>query len=714
MSYIIKNSNPLVSIKLTEIGRQQLALGALNFTSWAIGDSELNYTREAIVDANPNDITLSATSMILRPVDEQPNIKSFIYPSTSTTPYQPITPSNINVIQAKVNNAAEERGFFINSGGTYTTYLSQPYVKYSQLVSVSNVSGSTTLILNSTSACTVGDLILVKVSNSTLGSVIPAENTRALPNLWFKIQNVPTSTSVTLDRNLPNLSGFTGYSEAIVYAGGEVYNTIGNINTTYYWDSGTLSFDASSNVTCSDVPVWNMNNVWCENLAGITGLTTTNLYEDFTKFGSYPYLGSKNPYFEYFCQSTGDTLSFNCNGPGLSYMDDVSKSVSIIHYTNNTISSLYGEFFYVDTTNNKTVRITLPDLMYHRRDFSTGSGTTMGMSFLASGATKYIGTSNIEYLDLIEDPTMISSATTAQAIGKVFPQLKMIVIHDDEIVAAMSYKSNRNWTLPPLSATLSNPSGGTSTGVLPINSTIYLTYSLENTNSTGLTSSMPCQYYTKLENTSSSNKDVAFNISATDLLPYMRKIENSNYDGLGFYANNFKLLYQIVQDPIGRPDPNAWLEYDFTTTALTTTVNGTIDPKVLENQTPTNNGFVLDLIKNSGATVFSLIDLLNMAPNSQPTNLQFGDERFFYGNLTTYIGATIYKTIFDLRVNSGQFNTTTNPTRSTDPSTNPPSIKVSEVGIYDSNNNLVCIGKLSQPVALLAGTTIMLELSIDF
>jgi len=395
-------------------------------------------------------------------------------------------------------------------------------------------------------------------------------------------------------------------------------------------------------------------------------------------------------------------------------MDDVSKSVSIIHYTNNTISSLYGEFFYVDTTNNKTVRITLPDLMYHRRGFSTGSGTTMGMSFLASGATKYIGTSNIEYLDLIEDPTMISSATTAQAIGKVFPQLKMIVIHDDEIVAAMSYKSNRNWTLPPLSATLSNPSGGTSTGVLPINSTIYLTYSLENTNSTGLTSSMPCQYYTKLENTSSSNKDVAFNISATDLLPYMRKIENSNYDGLGFYANNFKLLYQIVQDPIGRPDPNAWLEYDFTTTALTTTVNGTIDPKVLENQTPTNNGFVLDLIKNSGATVFSLIDLLNMAPNSQPTNLQFGDERFFYGNLTTYIGATIYKTIFDLRVNSGQFNTTTNPTRSTDPSTNPPSIKVSEVGIYDSNNNLVCIGKLSQPVALLAGTTIMLELSIDF
>jgi hypothetical protein len=51
----------------------------------------------------------------------------------------------------------------------------------------------------------------------------------------------------------------------------------------------------------------------------------------------------------------------------------------------------------------------------------------------------------------------------------------------------------------------------------------------------------------------------------------------------------------------------------------------------------------------------------------------------------TYIGATIFKTIFDIRVNSGLFNATTNPTRSKDLSTNPPNIKVSEVGIYDIN-----------------------------
>jgi hypothetical protein len=125
-------------------------------------------------------------------------------------------------------------------------------------------------------------------------------------------------------------------------------------------------------------------------------------------------------------------------------------------------------------------------------------------------------------------------------------------------------------------------------------------------------------------------------------------------------------------------------------------------------------GFVLDVLKDATATTFDLIPLLNMAPNNQPTYLQFGDERFFYGNIQTFIGARIFKTIFDVRVNSSQFDTTTNPTRSTDPSTNPANIRVTEVGVYDTNQSLVCIGKLSKPVVLTPGNTIMIELSMDF
>lgn len=716
MSYIINNTDPFVSVKLTEKGRERLALGQLNFAFWSIGDSEINYGREAIVDANPTDVTLSASSKVLRPVDRQPNIKYFITPINSTTQYQNIDSSNLNVVKAVVNNAADERGFFTNNITAYTTNLSSSLTPYSQAISGATLSGGTSFTLTTTSGVTVGDFILLKPSNDILGSLAINESISAIPNLWFKAQNV-VGNVVTVDRNLPNYSAFTATSSVIIYKGGEVYESIATGNTTAYWDSGTLSFNSSVNVSCNDVPVWNMNNVWCENMAGMSANTA---YEDYTKFGSYQYLGTKNPYFEYLCENSATTINFNCNGPGISYPDDVSKSISIIHYTNNAISSVYGEFFYVDATNDKIVKVSVPNMMYHRRGFATGSGTTMGMVFIASGTTQLIGTSDIQYIDLIEHPDYIGATETPMVVGKVFPQYKMIVFDDDEIVAAMSYKSNRNWTLPPLAANIIAPSGGTSTGVLEPNQTIYLTYSLENTAVTGLTSSLPCQYYVKVTNNTSVAKDIAFRIAATDLLPYMRKIEEVGYDGYGFYANKFKLLYQIVDDSTARPNASDWKSYDFTSTGITTTTNATIDPVLLESQTPgsvdcgISTGFVLDLIKDSGSTSFDLYSLLNMAPTNQPTYLQFGDERFFYGNLQTFIGATIYKTIFDIRINGAQFNTTTNPTRSTDLTTNPPTIRVTDVGIYDSSQNLVCIGKLSTPVKLTAGNTIMLELSLDF
>jgi hypothetical protein len=69
----------------------------------------------------------------------------------------------------------------------------------------------------------------------------------------------------------------------------------------------------------------------------------------------------------------------------------------------------------------------------------------------------------------------------------------------------------------------------------------------------------------------------------------MRKIEGG-YDGLGFNADKFKLLYQIVSDENTRPDPGAWKSYDYTSTAITGNVGETIDPKI--RNTNTNNNWV--------------------------------------------------------------------------------------------------------------------------
>ena len=39
-------------------------------------------------------------------------------------------------------------------------------------------------------------------------------------------------------------------------------------------------------------------------------------------------------------------------------------------------------------------------------------------------------------------------------VGKVFNDLKVFVIEDQELLFAMSYKANRSWTLPEFTAAL--------------------------------------------------------------------------------------------------------------------------------------------------------------------------------------------------------------------------------------------------------------------
>lgn len=701
MSYIINNTNPFISAKLTEKGRELLAKGQLTFGSWAIGDSEINYNRQAIVDANPLDAVLSQETKILRPKDEQPNIKYYINTGGSN-PLVPLTNANIKTMKLVVNNEATQRGFFSADTSGYTTLIGAEYAKVTNLVPSSNFNGGNTVDIQITGA-TVGDLLLVKVGTTDFTNDSPK------PHLWYKIQSI-AGTVLTLDRTVPDLV-IGGNSMIIVYQGGEVANGFGTGTTTAYWDTGTLAFDSSCDITREDVPIWNMNNVFAETLAGITGTS----YENHTRFGSYEYLGQMSQYLEYGSDnatiiSAPITTCDDITGVGV--VDSFNKSVAILHYTNNTISNLYGEFFHIDNSNGKTVKLHLPDLMYHRREFSggTASGTTMGMSFIASGATKMVGTSDIEYVDLIEDPIYLITRTP-KAVGKVYPQLKIVVIENPELVAALSYKANRNWTLPELSINLANPSGGTSTGILQKDETMYITYGFEGGLS-GLTTALPCQTYTRITNTLSTAKDVEFRISETDLFPYMRKVETAGAS-VGFYGYAFKVVYQVVTGS-NRPDPNAWKVLDYTSTTITGGVGQSIDPKLLESQNSMFNNQVITTIKNSGATQFDITQPLSMAPVLSPDILQFGDERFFYGNLEAYIGATIYKTMFDIRINSGQFNKTSNPTRSSNVSTNPPAIRVSEVGIYDNNNNLVVIGKLSKPVKLVSGQTIMIELSMDF
>jgi hypothetical protein len=356
--------------------------------------------------------------------------------------------------------------------------------------------------------------------------------------------------------------------------------------------------------------------------------------------------------------------------------------------------------------------------MWHRRNnIGTGSGTTLGMRFTSDTIRKTLSSNNdIEYYDLIEFSGMSVSPTLPLVVGKVFPQLKIVVIDNEELIAAMSYKSNRNYTLPDLAAELVTSVGGNCTGVLKAGESLYLTYWLENvgTGTTGTTTVttpiLPCQRYTVIDNKTNTDKDVQFRIGNLNELPYMRKRENVNYDGFGFFADKFKVLAQVVDKTTqNRPLPSNWKVIDFTSTNITVTSGQTISPSLFENQNPNTTGFILTGSLYTGGTTFNLGDELDMSTASYYGKMTLGDERLFYGNLRTHIGATIYKTLFNITVDGASIATTSNSTFEYGNDR-----YVSEIGILDNNQNLVLVGKLSRPIRISDSTTASIELTIDF
>jgi len=699
MSYIIKNSEPFVSLKLTQKGREQLAKGALNFSFWGIGDSEINYNREEVFDGS---LDTTYTAKILRPVDDQPNIKYFIKKVNTSEPLNIISGIDLKTIKLVVSNQAKTRGFFDgNHRDGFTNKITPEFSISRGVIPSTNFIGGVKLDIGTTGLSNgifIGDSISFKFTNEKYPSEILAGTTNALTVINYEVIGI-NGTIITLNRVLPILD-FVGDINYFVYPGLEIYDSgLWGGNTLSYWNGETLSFDSSCDVSRSDVPVLNFNIVNLEDIAG---------YFSHLTYDSYNYLGQMENYFSYNDVLSNPILTNidKCaDNLGLGYIDSFKKMLGVIHYTNNTISNFYGDFFHIDIQNNKNLVLSLPTMMYHRKTAigGTSKGVSMGMTFIGSGESKVILGSEIIYYDLIEDPTYVSGKTP-RVVGKILPQLKMVLIDDEEILFAMSQHTNRNWTLPTLKGRLINSNNGVHGGMLQSNKKIYLTYRLKDS----LTpQSIHCAKYLVIENNSETSKDVEFSIEDINNLPYMKNASASDYNGLGFTSDSFDIIYQITGMD-SRPINNGWKKFSFNDSIMGS--GTTINPLLLENQNPIFNNQII----NSSVVVKSIIYNYATEVGQSVETKKIGSEKFLYGNLETYIGATIYKTIFDLRINSSEFIETSNPTRSVEPLTNPPIIRVSEAGIYDSNKNLVMIGKFDQPIKLEGGTTITLELSMDF
>jgi hypothetical protein len=688
MSYISKNTGAFVNARLTDKGRELLSVGLLNFATYRLGDSEVDYTT---LGPNYN----IALQNVLKAKSVQPDLKTPLLPtSTAVTP--DVSINQLDPIQLTTIVEAPEKGFFdyVLTASTieYSAFTTTDYVlEPNMTIPITGMNGTNIVNLiqgpNYVSGYTepsVGDLVVVKMSNPDL--TLP-QNSWAIdlnvpvPYLWYKVQSLSGTASantltIEVDRNLPDFSSSlsTNQSQTIFYP-----------DNNLLFDSGLYSGGS----------VWNMNNVWTYNMPGVDPTT----YEGFEFYGSESFVGPKE-YYGYTSELqqnlTGDTVDTG--------FCEYVNSISIIHYSNRETCSnrpelVYGEKFYIDTTINESPILKMPTLMWHRAIFS-GSGTAdlIGYDFIATGSTKSVtlngGVTQIKYFDLV-DPN-----TPSVTVGRIFPDLQTITIDDQELVAALSYKSNRNWTLPTLGYGLTTNTNG----FFSQTEDVYVTYMLESTS--GYTTGLPCQNITCVKysqgevcDPDSSRKNIDITLP-TGQLPFMKLT-----GGTGWYADTFKILVQKVA--LGtNPDPTNWVEIDYTSSINGHVVGNRIDPLDLENTTFT---ITENLYTNSGTT-FNLHNYLNIPENGETDILQFGDEKFFYGNLEASGLIRKYRTQFDFVIPPNQFNFSQNPTYNGSGQ----NVHISELGIYDSNGNLVAIGKFITPIEKTNTTTIILEIALDF
>ena len=732
MAYIIKNTAGLVNTRLTDVGRRYLSEGNFNISYFQVGDSEVSYTAVPNYNQTNNNILMPAFNAQNDSGSPQSNKENIKYPyyvagNAGNTYGIPFMNSDIQ----PVYNAAGPKGFFV-TGGTQGNWVAQTSSAYTitsnYQVDMTDLSGQTNIDITldfcstTTGTPSIGDFVtIIYDGNGGCGDI------STFPVLTYKLQDLSPSTgttattfTITLDRPVPDYTGLVTAGEmgrVLIYPSGMtvLYDFI---TPAPYWQTDTLNFESPCDVTNREnTLIWNMNIPWTENPAGVYSST----YEDYTQYGSVSYIGTKEylgynePSGQTFYVSATkpaevtDTYYYNSFDETVKVYPKEQKAIAIIHYTNQDIDNVYGEKFSTqpydpqnptdDIGLARHFKLTIPTLMWHK-----STGTSIGETFWIDPpgydlcypayvkSTKNIDMNDpgIRYFHLWDTNT--DDNGNLNRIGKVFPDQQTVIIDDEEVIAALSYKANRNWTLPAPKLSLLTPNAcfsnnSTATGVFTDPSQkMYMTYRFD---STGFTNSLHCNYYSTISATStvtgdSQNVAVRFGPEFGFLNQPSGSLTVSDLSG--YTANSIKLLCQIVTGDT-RPSSTAWKEIDVTSEISGSSINGYLTMSGLTGTT-----FQIDQDSYNNATSYNLGPILDLPLNGESDVLNFGDEFYFYGMLETDISATIYEMKYLINLGRNQFTNTSNPTW-----TSGTTSYVTEIGLYNSVKDLIVVSKLQSP-----------------
>ena len=727
MAYIIKNTAGLINTRLTDVGRRYLSQGNFNISYFQIGDSEVSYTAVPNYNQTNNNILMPAFNSQNDTGSPQSNKQNIKYPyyvegGRGNTYGIPFMDSDFQ----SVYNSAGVKGFFMTGGtqGNWDVQTSSAYTITSNYqVDMLTITGQSQIEITldplicspTTGTPSINDFVTIIYDGNGGCTDVGTYSV-----LTYKIQDLSPATgttgtttwTLTLDRNVPDYTGKVLGAEkgrVLIYPSGmtALYDTI---TPAPYWDTDTINFESPCDISKREnTVVWNMNIPWTENPAGLF----TNIYEGYNNYGSVGYIGTKE-YLGY-NEPTGQTDSskvyyYNSYDEEIVVKPQDQKAIAIIHYTNQDIDNVYGEKFATvpfdpQNPNDNTglarhFKLTLPTLMWHK-----SSGSSIGETFWIDPpgydlcTPHYIrSTRNID----MNDPgiryyhlwdTNPDSNGKLNRIGKVFPDQEIIVIDDEEVIAAMSYKANRNWTLPApklslVSPNICEPNSSTSTGIFtsPTQS-MWITYRFD---STGFTDSLHCNYYSLIKASSGSTTTNSDNI-AVKFGPEFKFLNQplntyTSADLSGYSANSMKLLVQMVQGE-DRPISTGWKEIDVTSEISGSSINGYITMSGITGTT-----FQINQQTYDNAVPYDLGNYITLPQNGQTDYLNFGDEYYFYGNLETDITATIYEMKYLVNLGRNQFTNTSNPTWMSGTTS-----YVTEIGLYNQNKDLMVISKLQSP-----------------
>ena len=584
----------------------------------------------------------------------------------------------------------------------------------------------------------------------------------------------------------PNVTGGT-YS---AHSKNPMLTWYGASSPVPYWSPGSLSFENNCDVSVKDVKVWNMNINWTEQVAGVRDSSVGEGFETVDYYGSSGYCGTKE-YLGYHSNTgqidTGtipDTYNPSMESSSWYYdsyknpkvvQPSRQKAIAVLHYTNQTISNFYGEKFALkedaarrksDIGKAKNFRICMPGLMWHKKyvdslkngaSEQTGcmGATEFGQCFytdpagfdvfptqpyiMQSSVNDNMNDDGLRYYYLYDDNAGPQTTNLGQTtvgpnpVGKVWPDLKMVTLHDEELVAAMSYKSNRSWTLPAPRVTKipagTNCAGETSTvGVFnnpQVDQSVYLTYLLES--NSGYTTGLHCNYYIPVTNVPNADP-VDLEIDFGEEFPYLKPFDLGGVanmsGGTGWQANRIHLLFQVV-NPGEDPNPNLWKKVDVTNqiggtnSTFVTGTSANVPFSGCQLSSASAKFYLTDYLKRV-STTYQLNDYITVPSASTttgaanltgPETLQFGDEYFFNGLLETDIMATIYEMKYNVNLSTSQFGagnvgkgSSLNPTWEQHYDKNnayPSYTYISEIGLFDNkdgNPDLMAIAKLQSPI----------------